>query len=879
MPSAASLCPKCAGEVREGWRVCPACAAPLDGATQTLYSHVSVPGSSSTSADEGRFPAGTILAGRYRVLGILGKGGMGEVYKAYDLILNQSVALKFLTAARLNEAALARFRNEVRIARQVSHPNVCRVYDIGFVDGLHFLSMEYLDGEDLSSLLRRIGRLPQDKAMEFTRKICAGLSAAHERGVLHRDLKPGNIMIDGRGHVRITDFGLAALAEEIALGDVRSGTPAYMSPEQKAGKEVTTRSDLYSLGLVIHEMFTGKPRTSTGSSASEIVKDLDPAIERIIGRCLEEDPRRRPATALNVAMALPGGDPIAAALAAGETPLPEMVAASQEKEGISARAAIACFAGVLVSLVVVGSVISQWNLAHHAPIGIPAQVLAFQAQQMLKQFGYGESPRDTAYGFDCCNDANLDFVNRFEPARRDELLRTHQPPTIRFWYRQNQRDRFLAEEIFDNTLPNGMIAYDSPANAEPGMLRMAMDPTGRLTELEVRPDARGQRVEGSPRTEPDWSELFKAAGLDMTRFTAEESKQTPPIAFDARMAWVGTYSNGLENKLHVEAAYWQGRPVYFSIRGDWVPEEQTPTNVSAVLSGVAALMFFGVCAGAVLIARNNLRAGRGDRRGAAIVAGAAFLFDMLAWGLRAAHVASYWEIHMLISAICESGFVAGGLWLAYLAIEPYIRRNWPDGLISWNRLQAGRLRDPLVASHILVGIFAWLAIIQGFAWSLRLLGSLPVGPPGAPELQSLTGPAVLAGNLLGEVQPAVLITIVFLLLVVLTRLLLRKVWIADVVGSVLFGMTLLPRGAPPSVIAVLVAVYALLMYALLWVFRRFGFLALLAAWLTWGLLNPVLPSFTDWYAGGFLVSVGITVALAGAALWVILSAQRQPEAT
>jgi len=179
-----------------------------------------------------------------------------------------------------------------------------------------------------------------------------------------------------------------------------------------------------------------------------------------------------------------------------------------------------------------------------------------------------------------------------------------------------------------------------------------------------------------------------------------------------------------------------------------------------------------------------------------------------------------------------------------------------------------------VASHILVGIFAWYAVASGLFWSLRILGSLPPGPPGGVALWSLTGPAVLAGNLLNGVQVAVQVTIVFLLLVVLSRLLLRKVWIADVVGSVLFGMANLPRGAPPSGIAVLVVVYALLMYALLWVFRRFGFLALLAAWLTYGLGNAVLHSFTDWYAGGFLVSAGITVALAGAALWVILSAQR-----
>jgi protein kinase-like protein len=331
----------------------------------------------SSAPEEGRFPAGTVLAGRYRILGLIGHGGMGEVYKAFDLILNQTVALKFLPPAHINEAALVRFRNEVRIARQVSHPNVCRVYDLGMVEGLHFLSMEYIDGEDLASLLRRIGRLAQDKAIEFTRKICAGLGAVHERGILHRDLKPTNIMIDARGQVRITDFGLAGLAAEIPLSDVRSGTPAYMSPEQKAGKEVTTRSDIYSLGLVLHEMVTGKARKDTQSNPSEIIKDLDLAIERLILRCLEVDPKHCPQTALTVAMALPGADPVAAALVAGETRSPEMVAASHEKEWFSPRVAIACFAGVLVSFAIVGLSRAQSDITSHARLDIPPDGLAF----------------------------------------------------------------------------------------------------------------------------------------------------------------------------------------------------------------------------------------------------------------------------------------------------------------------------------------------------------------------------------------------------------------------------------------------------------------------------------------------------------------------
>jgi serine/threonine-protein kinase len=146
---------------------------------------------------------------------------------------------------------LQRFLNEVRTARQVSHTNVCRIYDAGEVAGQHFLSMEYVDGEDLASLLRRIGHLPKDKAIQIARQLCAGLAASHEIGVLHRDLKPSNIMIDGRGKARITDFGVAAFAEDIGHAEILAGTPAYMAPEQRAGRDVSVRSDLYSLGLVL----------------------------------------------------------------------------------------------------------------------------------------------------------------------------------------------------------------------------------------------------------------------------------------------------------------------------------------------------------------------------------------------------------------------------------------------------------------------------------------------------------------------------------------------------------------------------------------------------------------------------------------------------
>src|SRR3954471_16352922 len=329
------ICPSCASEIPDAAAYCPRCSAPTPWGTDVTHlaeAPTRAPRTVSTSAwltttdaiDHGRVAPGTILDERYRIIGRLGKGGMGEVYRADDLKLGQPVALKFLPEdVDRDPARLTQLHTEVRMARQVSHPNVCRVYDVGEFDGHTFLSMEYVDGEDLASLLRRVGRFPEDRAIELSRQICAGLAAAHERGVVHRDLKPANIMIDGSGKIRITDFGLAGMTGEV----LRAGTPAYMAPEQLAGGEVTPRSDIYALGLVLYETFTGHRALDARNMAeliakreqaeivppTDIVRDLDPHVERVIMRCLQPDPARRPASALTVAAALPGGDPLAAA--------------------------------------------------------------------------------------------------------------------------------------------------------------------------------------------------------------------------------------------------------------------------------------------------------------------------------------------------------------------------------------------------------------------------------------------------------------------------------------------------------------------------------------------------------------------------------------
>ncbi len=264
-------CSTCGNYVPDGSRYCPACGSrqhadqtrlPSPPAGPDDPTRIAATPDAGVSPPAGRtdatprqspdhYTAGTLLAERYRIVGLLGRGGMGEVYRADDLKLGQPVALKFLPhALDADPGRLMAFMNEVRTTREVSHPNVCRVYDVGEADDRHFLTMEYVDGEDLASLLRRIGRLAADKGLEIARQLCAGLAAVHERGLLHRDLKPANVMIDGRGKVRLTDFGVAASIEAVRAGAGLAGTPAYMAPELLTGGEASVRSDIYALGLV-----------------------------------------------------------------------------------------------------------------------------------------------------------------------------------------------------------------------------------------------------------------------------------------------------------------------------------------------------------------------------------------------------------------------------------------------------------------------------------------------------------------------------------------------------------------------------------------------------------------------------------------------------
>jgi len=244
----------------------------------------------------------------YRIVEKLGEGGMGAVYEGRHTTIGNRVAIKTLHPDSVSRPeALERFRREAQAAANLSHPNIVNVYDWGKYEGTYFIAMEYVDGEDLAALQRRIGRLSPEAARDFGRQLALGLGAAHARGVVHRDLKPANVMIDARGRVRITDFGLAVRPGPDGARPSAAGTPAYMSPEQLRGEEPDARADVYACGVVLYEMFTGAS-PFRGTSYAELVAqtvheappplsepwpEVPPELERIVLRCLAKDPAER----------------------------------------------------------------------------------------------------------------------------------------------------------------------------------------------------------------------------------------------------------------------------------------------------------------------------------------------------------------------------------------------------------------------------------------------------------------------------------------------------------------------------------------------------------------------------------------------------------
>ncbi len=868
------------------------------GAGSAAGSGADSAGSPGSGTGGARFLPGALLAGRYRIVSRLGRGGMGEVYRADDLKLGQAVALKFVSQELSgSEAVRSRFLTEIKLARRVAHPNVCRVYDLGEAEDQLFLSMEFVEGEDLASLLKRIGRLPREKAVQIAQQLCAGLAAAHAEGILHRDLKPANVMLDERGRVRITDFGVAGVAEELDGEGGLAGTPAYMSPEQLAGEGASIRSDVYALGLVLYELFTGRrafegrtweelrrARHSAPSTPSSHVAGIDPAVERVILRCLEEDPVGRPGSALEVAGALPGGDPLAAALAAGETPSPELVAAAGPSGRLRAETAGALLAGTALLLGIAAWLAPGASYVGIVPMDKPVAALVDDAREILADLGYNEPPADHAYWLS----RDLDYVAYLDATDRGPTrwrpLASRGQMALGFEYRQGPRP--LAPLGW-----TGQVTAEDPPPGE-GDVAVVTDLRGRLRALRAVPPAVAGN--GLPPVFAGWQALFAAAGLDPGAFEPTAPIRQPPVFAERRAAWLGTLPE-LDLPVRIEAAAAGSKPVHFELilpsSPHWVEpgseggvEPEVPRTVGffSLLWLAFQLLTFVL---PVVLALRNLRLGRGDRRGAYRLAAAVFALRIAWWLLAGHHVADLWvETSLLGGALARAAFVAAAAWVLYLAIEPHARRLWPGTLISWTRLLAGRVRDPLVGQHLLLGALAGVAIAvfggqlyflipDWLGWpNPPWLPGYPFWPFFAPRVDPLLGTRAALAAVASTAMGALWALFAFLTLLVGLFVLLRRKWLAVPVFVLLMAFLLWPAGlSGQSWLGVTTGMLIAVLWA--WLLVRFGLLCIATAvfTVTAFFVFPITFDPAAPYFGTSLFALLIVAAVAGLGAWTAAS--------
>jgi serine/threonine-protein kinase len=831
----------------------------------------------------GRFEPGQRLGERYRMVARLGQGGMGEVYRADDLELGQSVALKFLPQrVAADPAWLRRFRNEVRTAREVAHANVCRIYDIAEEDGHVFLSMEYIDGEDLAGVLRRLGRPSREKAIEIARQICLGLAAAHENKVLHRDLKPANIMIDGRGRVRITDFGLAGFLDDLEQAEARAGTPAYMAPEQLTQGKVSVRSDIYTLGLILHELFTGrsvfetddieelKRKHTSGSVTppSTLTEEIDPAVERVIMRCLEQAPEQRPQSVYQVLAALPGGDPLAAALAAGETPSPELVANARDAGGLRPAVAISLVAVMLACIALTCLVSSKTTVM---PERAPAR-LSVVAEQIMEELGFGDLPRYSVSGYD--GNAGLWKSLREGAISLDQLGQSTWPPKFRYWRRWSDGG-FLPT---DNHFPEQLM-IDAPTNLPGSTATVALDSTGRLLALSVPPAIAGSA--SAATGDIDWLPVFECAQLNPDHAIQITPDLAPTVFCDTVVAWrIDLPSEGQDSVTVLMGAVggWPNYFEYVGLHDDMLPNHAFWKGGPNVIG--FAWMVFNVFM--VLLAYRNLRAGRADHRNAfrcaLFVGGLYATMEVVSIALGGSDTAG--RVIGLTSGRAVGHFLQHAIeaWLYYLAIEPYVRRVWPRMLIGLVRVFSGRWRDPAIGREVLIGLVAGcvlVAVLTLVATADRRMTADSTAHLAHPlSLRIMLSPGHYLSNRAHVIAWAVLEGVSYAGVVVIIRLLARHAVTSAglsiaAIGFLDIGLYLMAGDSSWAA-----PVYALGVGAcLVWLYTRVGVLAAIVFFFVIRSMGLFALAFDAWSTPYLLSWLATLLAVAAYGFWVSLAGQ------
>ncbi len=769
---------------------------------------------------------GDIFAGRYQILDRVGAGGMGEVYRALDRILDQVVALKLLRPdADHSEAWLLRFQGEVRIAREITHPNVCRVFDIGYAGAQCFFSMEYVEGEDLAVLLRRAGRLSPERGREVGQEICRALAALHAKGILHRDLKPTNILLDRSGGVHLGDFGLAT--RDLPRGsELFAGTPAYMAPEQIAGRGVSEASDLYSLGLILFEIFTGRSalvgstlrewrdahQFAIPPSPAEIVPELDDDVVRTIQRCLEKKPENRPPSAI-AALAMLGGDPLAEVIRRGDVPSPDLVANARFDD----RRPWPALAGACVVLMaLVAAATSLWiQRVADVSDAIPVAVLKFRADTLADHLGRRADQR-RAHGLDRSVSVEP-FVTDAEPW---VLAARSGGPLL--WLRTSTQS-LAPIGAFNNLLGGGRATWDDPPTA-PRSMRLLVDADGQLVAFSR--DALQSAHEGVAFSADD---CLRAAGLAVERLEEAAPRLRPAVPVDAQRAW--TSRDG--DTIRAEYASLNGQPAFFAVVRDGAGASAAPGTPDAI--GARGTLLLVLLIIAFPLARRNVLSGQADTRGATRLATVVLGCAMFRWLLGATHPmtisAELMQFGGAVLGACGLSAVVMGY---YLALEPLIRRYWPQTMVAWNKALLGRLLDPTVGREVLLGMIAgaWIAMLYAILPFIDARFGLAPGHWAPPHdvLQSLLGAQFVAAEMIRLFVRALYDAVTFLLVVAIARVIVRVDWAAALLATGVTTLVFLPFATAAWQSIVVAAVFGAGVMAFVTI--RYGLVATSAALFT-----------------------------------------------
>ena len=401
-----------------------------------------------------------------------------------------------------------------------------------------------------------------------------------------------------------------------------------------------------------------------------------------------------------------------------------MVAAAPERGTLSPTGGTILLAVYLLFLLFGVPMSERFTILGLSRLPKPPVVLADRAATLLEELGLAGPGVDRAYGFNLHFDYLRHIGENDSRPRRWEALKNHQPTAVRFWYRESP------EPLLNWNWLVWRPRQHNPPQVVPGMATVVLDPEGRLVELQVVPPRTEAQDRGDGRGDPDfWVPLFAAARLDPNAFEPTRPKTIPPVYADTRYAWEGVYPERSDVEIRVEAAAFDGIPVLFQILEPWDSADSgsadgSSTMVASVLVRFSIPLLLLSAGAGVWLARQNVRRGRGDRRGAFHLAGFVFVCTVLGWVAGAHHTASLGELWSFMGGLAEASLRACYLWVVYLALEPFVRRRWPQGIVSWNRLLVGRYRDPSVGRDLLIGALCATAALSVQGLYLGLLHTL-----------------------------------------------------------------------------------------------------------------------------------------------------------